>query len=99
MRLSKFEQNIIKQTAEQIFGIEVKVFIFGSRINDNLKGGDIDIYIEVSKDNVNLLEKKIKFLVGLDDKLGEQKIDVVINSGQKNNRPIFQLAKANGVQL
>ena len=99
MRLSKYEQKTIKQTAGQIFGDEAKVYLFGSRVDDNLKGGDIDIYIEVNGSIENLLEKRIRFLVELDKELGEQKIDVYINNGLGNDRIIYQVAKAEGIQL
>ncbi|WP_456378224.1 nucleotidyltransferase domain-containing protein [Thiolapillus sp.] len=42
MRLSPGNQSIIKQTAREIFG-DVRVLLFGSRVQDNLKGGDIDL--------------------------------------------------------
>lgn len=99
MRLSEYEQKTIKRTAGQIFGKEAKIYLFGSRVNDNLRGGDIDIYIEVSSGVENLLEKKIRFLVALDKAIGEQKIDVVINNGLRDDKLIYQQAKSNGVQL
>ena len=99
MRLSKYEQKTIKQTAGQIFGDEAKVYLFGSRVDDNLKGGDIDIYIEVNGSIENLLEKRIRFLVELDKELGEQKIDVIINNGLRDDKLIYQQARDNGVRL
>jgi len=99
MRLSEYEQKTIKQTAGQIFGDEARVYLFGSRVNDNLRVGDIDIYIEVNSDVENLLEKKIRFLVELDKEMGEQKIDVVINDGLRGDKLIYQQARINGIQL
>ena len=46
------------------------------------KGGDIDLYIKpVFKDN--LLERKLKFLTKLWEKLGEQKIDIILEKDPK----------------
>ncbi len=39
MRLSDYEQSIIKETARLIFIEDAKVYIFGSSVNDNLIGG------------------------------------------------------------
>jgi len=43
MRLSTQQIQVIKQTTREIFGPEAKVSLFGSRLNDQLRGGDIDL--------------------------------------------------------
>mgnify|MGYP000577180362 FL=1 len=53
------------------------MFLFGSRVDDKIKGGDIDLYI-VPKTQNNLRKKKTKFLVDLKLQIGDQKIDVVL---------------------
>ena len=60
------------------------------------KGGDIDLYI-ISKDSKNLLDKKLDFLIKLKQKIGDQKIDVIISKDQ--NRLIEQEALQKGVRL
>ncbi|SJM93827.1 DNA polymerase beta domain protein region (fragment) [Crenothrix polyspora] len=67
----------IQQNVKTIFGYATKVYLFGSRVDDSKKGGDIDLYV-VPENQDNLHEKKIKFLTALDLALGEQKIDVII---------------------
>ena len=47
IRLTEEELKATKDTAKEIFGKDVRVWIFGSRVNPKLKGGDIDIYIEI----------------------------------------------------
>ena len=96
MRLQNFEINSIKLTATHIFGKNSKVFLFGSRVYDDIKGGDIDLYIQPS-DNNNLWEKKIDFLVQLKSAIGDQKIDVIISRDQ--SRLIEQEALKKGIEL
>ncbi|WP_457640377.1 nucleotidyltransferase domain-containing protein [Persephonella sp.] len=57
IRLTEEELKAIKDTAKEVFGNDVRVWLFGSRVNPKLKGGDIDIYIEVPKID-NWLDKK-----------------------------------------
>ena len=95
MRLTAFEINAIKQTAQEIFGSKAEVLLFGSRVDDTKKGGDIDLYIKAPSGND--LAHKIKFLVSLEQKIGEQKIDVVLAVDEK--RPIEQQAISTGVLL
>ena len=96
MRLSLSEIEIIIKNTNKTFGPESKVFLFGSRVDDNKKGGDIDLFIETDN-HENLNEKKSVFLANLEQELGIQKIDVVIQSNQ--NRLIENEAKNKGVEL
>jgi predicted nucleotidyltransferase len=96
MRLTTFEITTIQQNAKTIFGYVTKVYLFGSRVDDSKKGGDIDLYV-VPENQDNLHEKKIKFLTTLDLALGEQKIDVII--AKDPNRPIEKEAIAKGIEL
>ena len=96
MRLTMFEITTIQRNAENIFGDRVKVYLFGSRVDDNKKGGDIDLYV-IPENKDNFFEKKIKFLSALNSALGEQKIDVVIAKDQ--TRPIEKQALETGIEL
>lgn len=95
MRLTEFEINAIKQSALEVFGSKVQVFLFGSRVDDTKRGGDIDLYIKAEAGND--FTHKIKFLVLLEQKIGEQKIDVVF--ALDKNRPIERQAISTGVLL
>ena len=61
MRLQGFEISTIKSAASHIFGNGSKVVLFGSRVYNDVKGGDIDLYIQPSDKN-NLWEKKASFI-------------------------------------
>ena len=53
---------------------ESKVFLFGSRTDDNKKGGDIDLLI-LSKDKISI-DQKLNFISKFYMQFSEQKIDV-----------------------
>lgn len=97
MRLTESEIIIIKDAARQLFGSNIKIFLFGSRVDDSRKGGDIDLYIETEKDS--LLQDKISFLSQLKWDLGDQKIDVLVNAPNIEDREIFHIARQTGVEL
>lgn len=74
--------------------------LFGSRVDDNARGGDIDLYIEPEIQRADdIVEAKLNALVELHRQLGEQKIDLVINRKQGTDLPIYQVAKETGVLL
>lgn len=101
MRLSEQQCSIIRRAAAENFGAEANVWLFGSRVDDAARGGDIDLYIEAATDDADaIVESKLRFLVALHKKLGEQKIDVVIRRpGFKEDLPIFQVARQTGIKL
>ena len=82
MRLTDSDNKAIKETFFEIFE-DGKIYLFGSRVDDTKRGGDIDLYISPSS-KTRLASKKIDFLVALKQKIGEQKIDVVIDRGKNN---------------
>ena len=95
MRLSKHYVSVIKKFFKQFFD-GGEVYLFGSRVDDLKRGGDIDLYLVVDDHN-NLFEKKIKFLSRLKRELGEQKIDIVFNKDK--TRLIEQEALKWGIRL
>lgn len=46
MRLTSEQITIIKNNASYLYGNSSQVYLFGSRTDDNAKGGDIDLFIE-----------------------------------------------------
>ena len=96
MRLTDFEKDAIKKSFHKVFN-EGKIYLFGSRVDDALKGGDIDLYLCPKESNGDMHKKKIRFLVELDLTIGEQKIDVII--ARDKNRLIEKEALNNGIEL
>ena len=47
MRLSSSQIEMIRHTAHLVLGDCARVTLFGSRVNDQAKGGDVDLMIEV----------------------------------------------------
>jgi len=95
MRITEHEKKAIID-AVQSADPNAKVWLFGSRVDDNKKGGDIDIAIFSEKIDKDIMQK-IQVRRFICDRIGEQKIDIVTtNSGKE---PIFKLAVAEGIQL
>ncbi|WP_164844442.1 nucleotidyltransferase domain-containing protein [Azoarcus sp. DN11] len=99
MRLSTEQATVIRQTAAEVFGDEVDVWLFGSRVDDSKRGGDIDLLLSpVRLDAQQQLLCKIRFLSRLERRLGERKVDVVIEA-PGDTRPIVRIAHQTGVRL
>ena len=97
IRLSEKEIEAIRETVKEVFGEGVEVWLFGSRVNPNLKGGDIDLLVTVPKGKKSV-ERKLSFPVKLKERIGEQKIDLTLREFGESNF-IVEEAKKTGVKL
>ena len=97
MRLTNAQLTIIKQTAARIFGKDALVYLFGSRVDDTKKGGDIDLFIETINETVLL--DKLRFISLLQQQLGDRKIDALVKNLSSKPQAIFDTAKKEGVLL
>ena len=93
MRLSMPERKIIRRCIHS-FDPQARIYLFGSRVNDNARGGDIDLLIISNK--INFVDK-IKLKVMIFKEIEEQKIDVLISHDIK--KPFVKLSLREGVRL
>lgn len=83
MRLTQSEkEELISAISPFLNGINAELRLYGSRVNDSLKGGDIDLLLlldhEKSVDTIKL--QKHMLLSAIKKRLGDRKVDVLIAS-------------------
>ncbi len=93
MRLREKEKKIILKAIRHI-DPEARIFLFGSRVDDTRRGGDIDILILTEKMTYDdkLAVKKEFF-----HELEEQKIDIVIS--KHGEEPFVKMIFEQGIEL
>lgn len=102
VRLKKKELDLIVESFREHFDEKNNhLWLFGSRTNPDARGGDIDLYIETDIcDPCIIFSKRTKFVMSLFEKIGEQKIDIVINMLSSSVKlPIYNVARESGVLL
>lgn len=101
VRLKPWEIEAICAAFRAHFPPEDHLWIFGSRVSPKARGGDIDLYIETTITDVSTIYENEKgFVFDLYDKIGEQKIDVVLHLLTSNfHLAIYDVARKEGVQL
>jgi len=99
MRLTDLERHIIKQKVQQISGTATRVFLFGSRLDDQAKGGDIDLLVEVTEPVTNPAELAAKISAQIMRALNGRKVDVLISAPNLTRLPIHQIAAQQGICL
>lgn len=103
LRLTIQQRLTILEAAKRAFGADVRVRLFGSRVDDTQRGGDFDLYVETSiSDPDALVSARLAFLADLDESLvlSGEKIDVVLCSPlHREVRNIDQIARRQGIVL
>lgn len=93
MRLKSSEQAAIL-FAVKCLDSNARVYLFGSRVDDAKKGGDIDLL--VMSDKLTLDDKRT-IKMKLYELIGEQKIDLVLAADDSD--PFVKLALETGKEL
>jgi predicted nucleotidyltransferase len=78
VRLLKDEVKLLKVTLYSLCN-DAKLYLFGSRVDDTKKGGDIDLLVisdKLNKKDLRLL--RVEFF----KKFGEQKLDIILDDGK-----------------
>jgi len=99
VRLTSSQIQVIKHKASEVFGDNANVYLFGSRLDDQARGGDIDLLIE-SKTTVErpaVLSSKLAAKVMIAN--NGLKVDVVLIAPNLSQQSIHKVALKTGVLL
>lgn len=97
MRLTAEQVQFIKATIARHFGPEARVWLFGSRVDDARRGGDVDLYVEAPAAPADLFLQRLRCLGELKEGL-PYPVDLVV-ADASGARAIDRIAKAQGVLL
>ncbi len=98
MRLTDHEIAAIKAAARGAFGDNVVVRLFGSRVDDRRRGGDIDLLVEVDRPG-DEAHQKAMFEERFWRLTEPRKVDVLVAVRGKAPGPFERIAYRDGVVL
>jgi predicted nucleotidyltransferase len=93
MRLTDRERKTIVSTVHR-YDAQAQVYLFGSRVDDAKKGGDIDLLVRSA--SIGPAERR-RIRRSICDVIGEQKIDILVAANLDN--PLVRVAQRSGVLL
>jgi predicted nucleotidyltransferase len=99
MRISPEVAEKIADITREIFGPEANVRLFGSRLNDELRGGDVDLLVETpnSVESPALLPARLEARVSR--LMHGRKVDVLLCAPNLQIQDIHRVAREQGVLL
>lgn len=96
MRIDSHQSQTILETSSRFLGEDATVLLFGSRVDDTAKGGDVDLYIETRESPG--IWRQAQLLAELEKQLGLP-VDLVLHAQGEPEKPIHRIAKLTGVSL
>lgn len=98
MRLPPDYVDAIKEATRKAFGASAVVRLFGSRVHDHLRGGDIDLHVEVDPLDDEWRARGV-FEKALFQRIEPQKVDVVVTERGTTPRAFERIAYRDGIVL
>lgn len=99
VRLDDKTREIIKNEVAGQLGAEAVVHLFGSRVDDAQRGGDIDLLIDPGRHLAHRIQVECRLSARLHIRLGGRKVDVLIKDPLMPMLPIHEQALRNGITL
>lgn len=99
MRLSEETKRSIREIAHQLFGQGVRVRVFGSRLDDDRRGGDLDLLIESSEVVREPALSSSRLAARVSRVMYGRKVDVLVCAPNLRRLPIHDLAIRKGELL
>ncbi|MEW6168136.1 MAG: nucleotidyltransferase domain-containing protein [Pseudomonadota bacterium] len=90
---------MLKSLAAAEFGNRAEVRLFGSRTDDAARGGDVDLFVEVSSPIDRPALRSARLAARAIRALGGRRVDVVLAAPNLANLPIHDIARSSGVRL
>jgi len=99
MRQQPDQVTIIKDTVSRLVGPASRVWLFGSRVDDEKRGGDIDLLVEIDDIVPNRIKTLCKIEGALVMALGDRKLDILLKDARTPDVPVFEVARRQGILL
>lgn len=96
MRLNTQQITTIVNAAKVVAGNDVRIWLYGSRLDDSRRGGDIDLLVESSQ-SLGLIQRA-KLKNSLEETL-QLPVDILAYSPEQAESPFVRLARAQAVRL
>ncbi|MDE2083190.1 MAG: nucleotidyltransferase domain-containing protein, partial [Burkholderiales bacterium] len=97
MRLTPEQSSAIVAATAAVAGDGARVRLFGSRLRDDLRGGDIDLLVECPQPVDRPVWIATQISARLQRTLGERRIDVLVIDPRTRLEPVHRVAQVEGV--
>ena len=98
MRLQPDEAEAIRAAVREVFGPAATIRLFGSRVHDDLEGGDIDLLVEVEPGQASIVnEQRLRDRIA--PAVQDLRTDIVLHERGAVFSPLERIALRDGILL
>ena len=99
MRLTPEQIHAIRTGVAQLAGQDARVWLFGSRVHDQERGGDVDLLLELDVPVSEPAQLAARLSARVSRAMYGRKVDVVVRAPNLMHLPIHSIALQEGVRL
>lgn len=99
MRLTTEQQHAIRELTSDLIGADAQIWLFGSRTDDQRRGGDIDLLVEVDRTLSDRVLLAARLAAKLERRFQGLPVDVVLKDQATTSQQIHDIAKRTGIPL
>ncbi|MGV6816727.1 MAG: nucleotidyltransferase domain-containing protein [Thiotrichales bacterium] len=99
MRLTSQQMQSIREIAHRVAGENSRVRVFGSRLDDKARGGDLDLLLELPKAVTRPALMAAQMSAQVSRLMHGRRVDVVISAPNLKQLPIHEVALKEGQAL
>ncbi len=99
MRITQIQRESIRKITAEVVGDDAVVTLFGSRVDDNKRGGDLDLLVELPHAIDNPAWLTARLSARISRLMAGRSVDVLLSAPNLMNLPIHEQAKLEGVRL
>lgn len=99
MRLTSQQMQSIREIAHRVAGANSRVRVFGSRLDDKARGGDLDLLLELPEAVTRPALMAAQMSARVSRLMHGRRVDVVISAPNLKQLPIHEVALKEGQAL
>ena len=99
MRITQIQREAIRKITAEVVGDDAIVTLFGSRVDDNKRGGDLDLLVELPHAIDNPAWLTARLSARISRLMAGRSVDVLLSAPNLMNLPIHEQAKLEGIRL
>jgi predicted nucleotidyltransferase len=96
MRLTAHQIEIIQTTAQSVVGDGAKIWLYGSRLDDQRRGGDVDLLIESPRKSGLMARARFKYMA---ENALQLPVDILLVQSGQTPSPFETIARTQAVEL
>ena len=99
MRIPETLIPIIKARVAEQLGSEAKIYLFGSRLDDSAKGGDLDLLVTLNRPIETPAQISALLEAQISRAFHGRKVDLLLSAPNLQSHSIHQIAQEEGKEL